>query len=147
MLNYFKNAYFNQWPVFLLLPVMLFPIFWFVATIVDWIFGDSSVLLRIQYDSKGKLLHEFLTDWLASLPVSIASVWLVLLPMYILFTIKECRIKQHPLLAGGLIGLITGLWLFKLSAPGVLIMSISGFSLGLGLIFIQWLFSIWSTDS
>ena len=72
-----KHICFGQWLVLLVVPPMFFPAFWLIAATYDWLFGDADVVLNLSYYySKTALLHElllpFMSDWIASLPLSFA---------------------------------------------------------------------------
>lgn len=139
MSEYTKHHRRTQLFMLLVIPSMLFPVFWILAFLYDCLLGDAAVVLRIQYDSKWDLLRQFLGDWYASLPLSVVIVWLILLSVFILSACQVYRGARYSLLVSGFVGLMAGFWLFKSEISGVLVMGIAGCCIGCGMLIMQWL--------
>ena len=116
--------------LFVFLPVLVFPVFWTVATLIDWFVGDSDVVLRILYDSKGQLLREFLTDWISSLPFSTSMSWLVVFPVYYLYVYRGLGGKASHFLFIIAAWLALGVWLYRIDMVGLLTMIVTGGLIG-----------------
>ncbi len=66
-------------------PLVLYPSFFLISVLPDIVAGDKSVIFLLTYEPPTAFLRRALTDWWSSLPFSYALVFLVILPMHILF--------------------------------------------------------------
>jgi hypothetical protein len=125
--TYIKSAInFGEWLSFVLMPALFFPLFWVIATLLDWQLGDSNVILRLTYDSKGQVLSEFMHDWVASLPLSMSMSWLVLLPAYYFISRKAYSRRIVIIVIGVAAWVGMGILYFKSHLLGVITMLASG---------------------
>ena len=129
----------SGWILLFFMPALMFPAFWLVASMLDWFMGDSNVFLRISYDSKGKLLNDFLADWKSAIPISIGMSWLVILPTYYFFIHKGYGKIITYFSFGVAAWLILGLWLYHIDMVGLLTMIATGGLFAGGLLFLKWL--------
>ena len=128
-----KTINLGEWISFVLMPILVFPAYWFIATLFDWGLGDSSVILQIEYASKGQLLHDYLADWFASLPFGFIVSWLIVLPIYCFCKRRAYKRITTYLLVGVAVWLGVGVWLYKLDSIGLMIMVMTGSMIGVGL--------------
>jgi hypothetical protein len=132
-----------EWVLFLLLPLLVFPVFWILALVIDWFIGDAEIIMRLLYESRNVLLTEFLQDWIASLPSSAFIIWLLYFPTYLYLGSKGFGKINGTLLSGFLVGLILGAWLYRLNILGIIIVGMSGIFLSFCLLFLSGILHRW----
>lgn len=136
-----------NWVIFIFMPLLIFPVFWMIASLFDWLIGDATVVLEILHESKGQLLRDFLADWIASLPVSAVFIWLLYLPIYMVLGLKlESKALQF-VSAGILTGIVVGVWLYRIDLVGLAIVSITGCSIGILIMFWHWMLALWGRST
>lgn len=126
--------------MFLLIPFALFPVFWCVATLHDWLAGDARTMIGILHGSRGHLLHQALGDWRASMPFSMVAAWAIFLPVYLIAGRAMRGGSFHPVFAGAVTGVLIGLLLYRQEIAGILIMGVTGCLMGIGLLFVKAIF-------
>jgi hypothetical protein len=129
-----------EWLFFISMPLLIFPVLVFVATIIDWLAGNSELILKSLYGSKSSLLRELVSDWIASLPFSLIIAWLTFLPIYIVFQYFIDKKSTQALLAGLLVGIIHGVLLYHFDMTANLIIVLTMSLLSIFLIFLQKIF-------
>ena len=129
-----------HWLYFMIMPIIFFPILWFVSTVFDFLIGDSSVYLRIMFDSKSKLLNEYLHDWRSALPLSMTVCWIILLPLYFLFSHLNILNKKHYYLSGIVVWAFVGILLYGSNVSGLLAIMLTGIALITGMMRLKRLF-------
>jgi len=112
------------------LPLFIFPIFWIAAALISWLYGDMDILLHVLYGSRGMMLREILSSWLASLPAAAVISWLVISPLYIFSARKKNR-SYHPLIVFPLLGFILSLVIYQFAYASFLVLPLCGVLLGL----------------
>ena len=135
-----KSVRLGEWLLFLVMPAIIFPTFWCVATLHDWLAGDARVVSDILYGSKGRLLDQALGDWLASIPFSMFATWVIFFPIYLITGRVLQGRMAYPVFAGAAVGLLIGLLLYRLEITGGLIMSVTGGLMGVGLLLVKVIF-------
>jgi len=131
-----------SWLLIILMPLLVFPTYWMIASFFDWLMGDASVVLRILHESKGQFLRDFLADWVSSLPVSAIFIWLLYLPIYKLLVLKVKSKPIQSILAGILAGIIVGVWLYSVNLIGLVIVGMTGFLISILFLCWHWIFAL-----
>lgn len=70
----------KRYVFYILLPVLFYPVYFTVANMLDTVLGEQQLVNGFYFDSRLILLETFVTDWLQSLPVMYAIMFLVILP-------------------------------------------------------------------
>jgi len=107
------------------LPLFIFPLFWFAAAVLSWLYGDVDIPMHILYGSRGLMLREVLSSWLASLPVAAVISWVVISPVYIL-SAKRKGWMYHPIIVFPLLGFIFSLVIYRFAYAGFLLIPVTG---------------------
>ena len=116
----------TEWLVVVFIPAILFPMFFALAMLGDYLFGNSAVVLYLLYDSKSDLLNDFIRSYIASLPFSMITIWFVFLPLNLYFKKQHLDTYLVISLFGLIIGLILGIILYRLNLTGIILFSFTG---------------------
>lgn len=116
----------TEWIVVIFIPAILFPIFFVLAMLGDYLFGNSSVVLHLLYDSKSDLLNDFIRSYITVLPFSMITIWFVFLPLNLYF--KKQHLDTYLVISslGLIIGLILGVLIYRLNITGIMLFTFTG---------------------
>jgi len=132
-----------EWLLFLLLPLLVFPFFLFVASLIDWLIGDAKMIMQLSYGSRTQLLIALLRGWITSIPVSALVIWIIYLPTYVFLGAKGLGHWLRPVLAGLLIGFLVGIVIYHFDFTGILIAGMTGLLIGACLSLLERIASRW----
>jgi hypothetical protein len=131
----------GDWVFTVFSPLLVFPVYLLTASLFDWFTGNAFTAVWVLHESWGQLLRVLATDWIASLPLSVSFAWLLLLAVYLAAGSSPAERVIRTLLAGLLVGVAAGIWLFHTEAAGLLIAGITGGLLSMCLLCWQWMLS------
>ena len=80
---------------YICLPLLFYPVYFSVANFVDSVFGDQQLINWLYFDSRSILIKTFISDWVQSLPVMYAILFLLLLPVE--YISKKIAASSAPL--------------------------------------------------
>jgi len=115
--------------VLIALPILVYPAFIFISTILDILIGDSFILLSILYDSKSILLNEIIDGWMHSIPYAICLISAMFLVIYLVNRRNQSIYMGSTILIGTLLAVFIGTWLYFSDILGIIVLSILSISL------------------
>lgn len=67
--------------IYCIVPTTFYPLYFFTANGLDTLAGSQGLLYWLKYESLTQLIKIFLSDWLASLPLMLGLLYLLILPV------------------------------------------------------------------
>lgn len=106
--------YFKLLFVYIIIPILIFPIYFVVANAVDSLFGSHNIINWLAFDSRTLLVKTFLNDWLEAFPVMFGIFYLIILPVnYFIRRISNWQITISAACCMGIIVLLSFLFGFR----------------------------------
>jgi len=91
--------------VVILLPLLLYPFYISVSSLLDYFWGDGLFVQDFFYGSSREVLREMISYWVASIPFSVGLFFIFILPSWFLMRRVPWLFYLNLLIASVLFGL------------------------------------------